>query len=326
MRPWIANLVGLAIGFALGGAALLYFLPELQAMRQVRPWEAPLSPPPPVSGIGKPPAATPAPAPLPLVADRDLPRWNTRPAPADRPALDPVLSPAPLPEIVLPHVVHPNDPPDGVGTSGTGFFIGTDGTLLTAAHVVHRCRRTQIVSSFVRLVAASILATDTGNDIALLQVAHLRPPAVLALGRPARTVERLFVLGYPATAGRLAPEETWATLENAHLPAGVGAFADPRLLIWIQAAAVTHGYSGGPILDPANGAVVGLIKGMVDGERLREVPGMPTTGVAIGPGSTRLLDLVQREVPDLDVATADAWGDGAVERARRATVHVFCWH
>lgn len=331
MRPWIANMLGLAIGFALGGAALLHFRPQLEALRQARSWQvATAASPRVVPAERADPVAlrpTPAPAPLPRIAAPILPHWR-RPAATPSPRL-----PQPrLPQVLYPEQPdpeQPGEPPSGgrrlAGVAGTGFFIAGDGTLLTAAHVVEDCRRTQIVSRLVKLAPARVLARDKADDVALLQADHVRPPAVLPIGRPAGARGRVFVLGFPASAGRLVPAETWGTLENAHLPAGVGIFRDPRFLVWIEASAVTHGYSGGPMLDPRNGDVVGLVKGTVDGNHLRGVPGMPTTGVAIGPGSGRLAAFVERELPWVDLSLVSAEGDNAVALARRATVHVFCW-
>lgn len=294
MRPWMANLLGLAIGFVLGGAALVHFLPQLEAMR------APPAPRVFQVAAGRPPPPTR----LPIVAPNQA-------QPADPPP--------------LPNVIHPDDPARIAGLSGTGFFVANDGTLLTAAHVVRDCRRTQVVSRYVPLSAATILATDHKDDIALLRADQVRAPAVLPLGLPAERGGRLMVLGYPASAGRLVPAETWGTLDNARLPAGTGQYADPGFLVWLEASAVTHGYSGGPIVDPRDGDVVGLVKGSVDPQHLRQLPGMPGSGVAIGPGAARLIAFVRQQAPWLDVTQVSDQGYGAVALARHATVHVFCW-
>ena len=136
----------------------------------------------------------------------------------------------------------------------------------------------------------------------------------------------LVVLGYPASAGPTIPAETWATLENDKFPAAVAELADPREMIWIEAAAVTHGFSGGPIFDPGNGAVVGLVRGTIDGEHLRRIRGMPTSGVAIGPGAARLSGFLRQQAPDFETARPSDTGNAAIDDARRATVHVMCWY
>jgi S1-C subfamily serine protease len=320
MREWMANLLGLAIGFAVGGAVLVHYLPQLEAMRPApeaaaqRRAEAP-----PLPRVVRPHTS----------ARRTAPARRTADVPSLAPLpLDPL--PAPLPQVVTPGVPgwrEPSpEPQQGGGKSGTGFFIAEDGTLLTAAHVVSGCRRMQVVSRSLGRVAAKLLATDDDNDIALLRAEHVHAPAVLPLGRPAGATARLFVIGYPATAGLTTPEETWATLENARLPHGAGSLGDPRFMVWFQASAVRHGYSGGPVLDPRSGAVVALVKGTLAPEALHRLHGMPDDGVAIGPGAGRLRAFVENEDPGIDVTAVAAQGDDAVALARRATVHVLCWY
>ena len=55
------------------------------------------------------------------------------------------------------------------GTSGTGFFVSTDGYVVTNAHVVDDCLNPQLISGLASPVSARVLATDTANDLALLK-------------------------------------------------------------------------------------------------------------------------------------------------------------
>ena len=208
--------------------------------------------------------------------------------------------------------------------AGTGFFIANDGSLLTAAHVVTDCRRTEILSRLVKPMAADIVARDPKQDIALLRARHLRPPGLLPLGRPASS--RMVVFGYPDAAGPIIPQETAATLENDKFPKPFTTLTDPRDVVWIAAEAVTHGYSGGPILNPDSGAVVGIVKGVVDTGLLGFVRDLPKSGVAVGPGAGRLAAFLSDAAPDLDVAMPSDTGDTVLDDARRAIVHVICWY
>ncbi|HET6239132.1 MAG TPA: hypothetical protein VFE41_29895 [Acetobacteraceae bacterium] len=143
-------------------------------------------------------------------------------------------------------------------------------------------------------------------------------------GQPAS--RQLVVMGYPASAGPIIPAETWATLENDKLPPAPATLTDPREMIWIEAAAVTHGFSGGSILDPGNGSVVGLVRATIVDDRLRIIRGLPTSGVVIGPGAGRLSSFLWQEAPYLDTVQPTDTGDAAIDDARRATVHVLCRH
>jgi S1-C subfamily serine protease len=312
----MSDLFGLAIGFGLGGAVLVRFLPAIEAALRPAPPPAEVAQRAPTNAL-VPPPAIPQPAP----SDR----VTTLPAPAELPqVLSPDLSPDEAARPPLPVVVGPTRPRTSAGKAGTGFFIADDGSLLTAAHVVSDCRRMEVLSRFVRPAAVDLLASDPKQDIALLRTRHVRPPGILSLGRPAS--RRMVVFGYPASAGPTIPEETLATLENDKFPQPLNTLTDPRDLVWIEAAAVTHGYSGGPILDPDNGAVIGIVKGTIEGGRLRFVRGMPTSGVAIGPGAGRLASFLHQAAPDLEMATPYDTGDTVVDDARRATVHVVCWY
>ena len=106
----------------------------------------------------------------------------------------------------LPNIVYPDRPQadgrgthaPGTGVAGTGFFVASNGSLLTAAHVVSGCRETRIASELVKPSVARLIASDERQDIALLRAANVAPPATLAVGHPAAPHGRLFVLGYPA--------------------------------------------------------------------------------------------------------------------------------
>lgn len=313
MRTWMADLTGLVIGFALGGAALVHFWPSIERLRQPAVAVVVVAPPP-------------VPRVVPVRRRPMAVRPDTELAPQPDIAMA-VPPPAPLPEIVTPDQPDPEDGPHlpGHGVAGTGFFV-SDTQVLTAAHVVDGCRRAEIVSPFIRRARVTIEARDTRHDIALLDAAGVRAPATLAIGRPSEAGERVFILGYPATAGRLVPEATWGVLENDKLPPHPAALTDPRQQIWLEAQAVTHGYSGGPIFDPRAGKVVGIVRAMVDGRRLQGIRGMPVSGLAVGPGSALLDTFLADEAPGTDAFPADQWGDDPLTVVRRATVHVFCWY
>jgi S1-C subfamily serine protease len=310
MHPWTANLIGLALGLTVGGSGLALVLPLLE-----KPAEAPVSQ-----------AARPTPA---------LPQVITPAQPAIQPAEMPqiITPPPPRPEAALPNVVYPDAPeipePEpshkpGTAIAGTGFFVASDATLITAAHVVPGCRQTRIVSNYIRPAVAQVLATDKQHDIALLRAANVTPPALLTLGRPAAPGDRLFVLGYPATGGPKVATAAWGVLENSHLQPASADLVDPRRTIWADAPVVTHGFSGGPMLDPRNGAVVGIVRAGVDSTRLHAKRAIiPASGMIIGPGSAELAALLREQGTDSGDAVA-ASGDDALDTARRATVHVIC--
>ena len=231
-----------------------------------------------------------------------------------------------VPAVVTPEQRAEEDPGVATGKAGTGFFIASDGILLTAAHVVNGCGRMQIISKYVARTWVSLVAADAAHDVAVLKAPDLRSPAVVRLADAPPSTGKLFILGFPESASLTAPAETWGVPENDKFPANIGPMANPRDLLWMSAPEVTHGYSGGPIFDPRQGAVVGLVKGEVDGGYLRLVRDMPTTGIAIGPGIQHIAALLRREVPYASVNLVSSPGEAGQDTLRRATVHVLCWH
>jgi S1-C subfamily serine protease len=266
------------------------------------------------------------------------------PAPTEKPqavALDPpaVVAP-PMPEgwehgglapAPLPSVIHPDSPATGFpqhfkpgsAYAGTGFFIAFDGSLLTAAHVVAGCTKAEIISSKVPLSVAAVLATDTRRDIALLRAPNVRPQAVLPIGSPP-SAGRLFVLGYPATADLRVPEEDWPNLRTDRIlhTANVAGGNDG---IWLETTRITHGYSGGPVVDPRTGAVVAIVRAEITGGTIATIAA-PGFHLTTGPTGDRLASFVHKEAPWIDLASTLSDGYEATEAARLATVHVICLH
>ncbi len=310
MQPRTANLIGLSIGFAIGGAALVVVLLTADSSD------------PEAASAGPPALHAPAVSPE---ATRATPSSVYQPVEMPRIAAAPPSQPD-----ALPDVVYPGPPPDGgathkpgTGVAGTGFFVSSDGSLLTAAHVVSGCQQTRIVSQLVKPAVAQMVAIDTTLDIALLRAAHVAPPATLPVGRPAAPGGRLFVLGYPATGGPLIPTETWAVLENDKFPPAPAEFTDPRKMVWVAAPVINHGFSGGPMVDLRNGEVVGIVRGMVNSTRLHaERAAIPASGMVIGPGSAPLSAMLRQQGTYTDALAVS--GDDVLDIARRATVHVLC--
>lgn len=315
MRPWMADLVGLVLGFALGGAALVHFLPQIEQLRLPAFVSA--------SGPRAQPVRVASAAPLPAVVE------PTRLAPVMPASLPRVQLPDVAPQAAaLPRVVEPDDPSPPplmpgphTAVAGTGFFVA-DGLVMTAAHVVPKCGHVAIISPFVPRSKAEIEARDTSHDIALLQVPGVRAPATLAIGRPTTAGARVFMLGYPPGSQLREPESTWGVLENDKLPPQ--GMTSPGQHVVFEASAVTHGYSGGAVFDPQSGKVVGIVRAMLDPAGFSRVPGMPSSGLVVGPGSALLSNFLQDEAPGTDAFPADQWGDDPVSVLRRATVHVFC--
>jgi|GEM_PF-4775299 len=306
MGRHLPEILGLAIGFLLGGLGLTWLVPWLTDVpsatenRHSTPVIAMVSP-----TVHRPSAVAPV---------------QTRPAPAT------VAKPAvvPIPGAELPAVVYPTRPREGMGFSGTGFFVAADGLILTADHVAGDCKQRRIVSPHVALSPVELVATDPKHDIALLRAPRLRVPAVLPVARPSRGDASIRLFGYPSSGDMLMPTQVDGALRRPLLPASSDPAIGLRELVWFEATAVGKGFSGGPVIDQERRRVVGMVKGTYDAAVSRRFFGPTSEGIAMGPASDRLTAFLQREVPWLDVEN-NAPSDQPLTAAAKAVVHVLCY-
>lgn len=136
-------------------------------------------------------------------------------------------------------------------SSGTGFFVSTNGHLLTNFHVAGECKQVDVLAGEKPAVRAKLVAVDRKNDLALLQ-AEIKPTVVPAFKPRVRLGEQIAVYGFPLS-GVLASSGNF-TLGNVTALAGL---ADDTSQVQISAP-VQPGNSGGPLLDKF-GNVVGVI-------------------------------------------------------------------
>ncbi len=308
LRP--SDILGLTIGFTLGGLGLLWFAPWLTAEPRSAPPIALVAP-----TVQRPSAVAPVQTRPPLAI-------APKPPMAQPPM---VQAPTPiLPAPILPAIVYPTRPQEGMGFSGTGFFIAADGLILTADHVAGDCKQRRIVSPHVALTSVDLVATDQKHDIALLRAPRLRVPAILPVARPSRGDAGVRLFGYPISGDMLVPTEAQGELRRPSMPASTDPAIGPKELVWFEAKAVGKGFSGGPVIDQERRRVVGMVKGTYDASVSRRLFGPASEGIAMGPGADRLTAFVQREVPWLDVEN-NAPSDQSLTTAAKAVVHVLCY-
>jgi Trypsin-like peptidase domain len=82
-------------------------------------------------------------------------------------------------DTVVPPV--PSAKPKVTASSGSGFFVSSDGHVLTNNHVIEDCTTIRVFMDAAEPVEARAIARDTANDLALLSTG-LKPPAVASLG------------------------------------------------------------------------------------------------------------------------------------------------
>jgi serine protease Do len=136
---------------------------------------------------------------------------------------------------------------------GTGFFISSDGFLITNHHIVENAERVEVTTLEEKEYRAKIIGTDPETDLALLKVDEKNSPyAELGDSSTCKTGEWVLAVGNPfglehtVTAGIISAK-------GRQLVAG-----GPRYQNFIQTdAAINPGNSGGPLVN-IRGEVVGI--------------------------------------------------------------------
>jgi serine protease Do len=153
--------------------------------------------------------------------------------------------------------------------SGSGFFIGKSGYLLTSAHVVEDAEKINVIHNrdvgqqFVAMESTGrVIRSDPALDVALLKVSCSRelPYVILAREPTVDTGESVIVIGSPGLGEAIL---------NRTMTSGI--VSNPDRLIddqhYIQTSApINAGNSGGAMFD-SRGQVIGLInlKAQIDG-------------------------------------------------------------
>ncbi|MDR6396466.1 S1C family serine protease [Herbaspirillum seropedicae] len=134
------------------------------------------------------------------------------------------------------------------GRSGTGFYIGQSGWLLSNQHVVGTARSVRVRLPGGRELPAEVLRVDAARDVALLKT---EPPGVrplpLRLDEPGLG-EDVYALGSPLG-------DTFNTTLTRGILSGVRLLNGQEFLQ--SDVAILPGSSGGPLLD-RSGQVVGI--------------------------------------------------------------------
>lgn len=132
--------------------------------------------------------------------------------------------------------------------SGSGFFVGRDGLLLTNQHVVGNTKFVKVKLATGRELVGEVLRSDAARDVALIKTEQ---PGILPLpvrGNDPAIGEDVYALGSPLG------EQFNTTLTKGIL----GGFREINKQNFLQSdVAVLPGNSGGPLLD-GTGRVIGI--------------------------------------------------------------------
>ena len=143
---------------------------------------------------------------------------------------------------------------DRSGSSGSGFFITSDGFFISNHHVVESATEIQIIHNN-QTSKAKIIVSDSKNDIAILKVDTESPLSWLNLGNASKVKEgeEVGTFGYPLTS-----------LQGVNPKFSKGVIAsltgiDDDSTNFQISVPVQPGNSGGPLFQMATGNVIGIV-------------------------------------------------------------------
>ncbi|MBV9548804.1 MAG: trypsin-like peptidase domain-containing protein [Alphaproteobacteria bacterium] len=140
---------------------------------------------------------------------------------------------------------------------GTGF-LHKSGMVVTAAHVATNCQNPELRLADGSTVGATVAAIDQDHDLALIKPDRRIPARGLDVSnrRTLPVGSRVGAWGYPvgyAGTPALLSVGYLSGGEEQPMPSG-------RIVaVWVVNAAFNSGSSGGPLIDIANGKVIGVV-------------------------------------------------------------------
>jgi S1-C subfamily serine protease len=177
---------------------------------------------------------------------------------------------------------------DGEST-GSGFVIDDQGTILTNEHVVEGATKVRVTFSNEKTVDARVVGSDQSNDVAVLHVdpkgLGLKPLQLgsakdVQVGDPVLAIGNPYGLDRTLTTGVVSAKQRQIQAPNGY----------PIENVIQTDASINPGNSGGPLLDGA-GRVVGINSQIATG-------GSGSTG-SVGIGFAMPIDTIKRILPDL---------------------------
>ena len=182
----------------------------------------------------------------------------------------------------------------GGKSSGSGFVIDKQGTILTNAHVVDGAKKVSVRFSNDKTADAKILGADRSSDIAVLQIdpdgldlttLPLASAKGVEVGDPVVAIGNPFGQAFSLTTGVVSAKQR--SIE------GLNGFAINDV---IQTdAAINPGNSGGPLIDSA-GEVIGINSQIATGGG---------GGGNVGIGFAVPIDIARKLLPGLRKGTVD---------------------
>lgn len=201
-------------------------------------------------------------------------------------------------------------------STGTGFFIATNGYLVTNAHVVNDYDTLEIRDQTGQAFSAAVIAIDKQRDLALLKVSGTFPALYIdQLGKPTKG-QRVLTIGYPQVS--IQGSESKVTDGVISSLSGIRNNDD-----WFQISVpIQGGNSGGPLINE-NGLVIGVVVATVNAQKFLSITGNLPQNINYAIKTRVLLSFLDEQHIRISPASTKKQ---TVEAVDRATVLVIAKH
>ena len=201
-----------------------------------------------------------------------------------------------------------------VGT-GSGFYINTEGQLLTASHVVQGCLLTQVRLGD-KTTDTSLVAQSRILDLAVLQAEPTETFAQIGSEGSIQLGEQVFTTSYPLS--NILTSQANLTLGNVSSMGGLkGAFSNFQ-----YSAPIQPGSSGGPIID-YQGNINGVVTSTLNQAYILATTGTTAQNINFGVANRYVLDFLNNNQISYSSGEVAKDFSQATERAVEYTAQVF---
>lgn len=139
--------------------------------------------------------------------------------------------------------------------TGTGFFINSQGYLITNYHVIETGKAFVLTDVDRNVYDAKVINYDITNDLAILQTTQLPKKWIsIANSKSVKLGDRVFTLGYPLTS--LQGQSIKFT--DGSISSFSGMRDQPN--VFQMTVPIQPGNSGGPLIN-SGGSVIGVVRG-----------------------------------------------------------------